>query len=122
VPPHSNPVQDEIARIEDQLHKITLNFKAGIDRVRKEGWKYLLREIYKNAKPEPEDQAHKPVEPTFSILPIDLEDRIDNRIQGGGAILSKSKEQVEQAVLMAEEAANKTGKKVKEAIVRHEEL
>lgn len=106
------------------MYKITMNFKTGVDNIRKEGWTYLVGDIDENARPE---QAHKPAEtaaeePSFSILPIDLEGKIDNIIQGGEAILSKSKEQIEQAVLMAEEAATEAGKKAKEAVVGHDEL
>jgi len=120
-PPVGNLVQDEIARVEDQMHKITMNFKTEIDRIRKEGWRYIVGEIDENAKLE---QVHKQAEtePSFSILPIDLEGKIDNIIEGGEAILSKSKEQIEQAVLMAEEAAAQVGKKAKEAVVGHDEL
>jgi hypothetical protein len=123
-PPLSNLVQDEIARVEDQMHKIAMNFKTDINGIRKEGWKYIMGETDENAKPE---QVPKPAEtaaeePSFSILPIDLEGEIDNIIQGGEVILSKSKEQIEQAVLMAEEAATEAGKRAKEAVVGHDEL
>jgi len=97
-----------------------MNLKTEIDRVRKQGWKYIMGGIDENAKPE---QVHTATEePSFSILPIDLEGKIDNIIQGGEAILSKSKEQIEQAVRMAEEAAAEAGKKAKEALVGHDEL
>jgi hypothetical protein len=106
------------------MHKITMNFKTGINEIRKEGWKYIMGEIDENAKPEqvPIPAETTAEEPSFSILPIDLEGKIGNIIQGGEAILSKSKEQIEQAILMAEEAATEAGKRAKEAVVGHDEL
>lgn len=120
VPPVSNPVHEEIGRIEHQLHHVSLDFKAGIEKIRKQGWKYLFGDIDENASPtqEKEKEAEPPV---FSILPIDVDEKVDNVIKGGEAIIGKSKEQVEQAVLMAEEAAIKE-QKAKDAAVHHEEL
>ena len=60
--------------------------------------------------------------PAFSILPIDVGEKVEGVIKGGEAIIGKGKEQVEQAILMAEEAATQAKEKVKEAVVGHEEL
>jgi len=109
-------VRDEIARIRDEIDKVAMRFKEGIDKIRKEG-KYILGKTGENttadraAAKATETAAGEPEDPTFSILPIDVEGGVDNILQGGGVIIGKSKEQVEQALLMAEEAGTKAGKR-----------
>ncbi|KAG8798964.1 hypothetical protein FRC17_007278 [Serendipita sp. 399] len=101
----SNPVHDMLGRIQAEIGEVTEKFDAGLEKIRHQGWKYLLgnkidqKPNNKGKGKEKGREKAKADDPQVSILPVEREEM--DFINGEGFI-GKSKEQVEQAILQAE--------------------
>ncbi|PVG00737.1 hypothetical protein CPB86DRAFT_169764 [Serendipita vermifera] len=120
-----NPVNDELNRLQQEISTITQEFKSEVDKIRKEGLKYILGDAMGDGtETDAQGDAEMPEEkadptawdPEISILPID--DSGEHVLEGADILIGKGKEQVQQAFEMAEEAAAQE----KQKATTHEEL
>jgi hypothetical protein len=120
----SNPINDELGRVQEEINTITEQFKSEVDKIRREGLKYILGDAMdENADlhaemPKDDDKDDSTAwNPEVSILPIDDPDSAEQILQGGAAFIGKGKEQVQQAFEMAKDAVTPEKK-----TTSHEEL
>lgn len=111
--PLPNPINEAMAKLSAETKSITEKYRAGVNKIRQEGWKYLLGDSVSHDKIQRSDPAKvvvpdiPAVEPGFTILPTDPEETGEGIIEGAEAFIGKGKEQVQQAIKQAEEAAAK---------------
>jgi hypothetical protein len=133
-----NIVSNEIAKLEAEIAEVEKSYEEAVQNIRKDGWKYIFGEELKEGKEDDdkpsssnrfeEEVAHPgDCNPEVSILPIDnLPQPAEQVIGGTEPFIGKGKDQIEQAISMAEVAAasEKAAQETKAtaAGVSHEEL
>ncbi|KAG8759314.1 hypothetical protein FRC14_006154 [Serendipita sp. 396] len=108
----SNPVHDVLRRLQLETGEVTEKFEAGLNKIRREGWRYILGDLVDEKEikwEEPKETTSSETteyDPEISILPVDPEDLEYDNMPGLEILIGKSKEQIQQAVLQAEGTGN----------------